>query len=757
MAPPELRLSNAPASVGDDPLEEAQHTRAVVGAGGVIQRETALALAGMHCAACALTIEDALRAVPGVASASVSAASERASVRYDPAQVRPSALIAAVRAAGYDAVPDAAEPARALRRAEMRLLTWRLFVAAFCSMQVMMLAWPSYVASVGSGFNDIAPDHLKLLNWGSWLLSLPVLAFSSSPFLGGAWRAIRQRRIGMDVPVALGIVLTFVASSAATFEPQGLFGSHVYFDSLTMFVALLLAARWFDLRARHRAAEELEGSLARTPEVAWRVDAAGQVQAVSALRLVAGDRVRVPLGQAFPADGVLLAGCTSVDESLLSGESVPRARGVGDEIVAGSLNLSAPVEMRVARVGADTRLAAIVALMQQAMTERPASALVADRWAGPFLWTVLLLAAASAAAWSVIDPSRAIWVAVSVLVVTCPCALSLATPATLVAAARGLARRGVLLRRLDAIEALAGVQQVFFDKTGTLSSGRQTLRAVRVVHGQGRESALRAVAVALAGWSTHPLSRALVEAAPCADPPPALHEVQEHPGQGVSARDADGCRWRLGSAAWVLGEAGQGMQGDVASLWLARDGTPVAAFEFEETLRPDAHDALRQLQAAGLAVTLLTGDTPERAKALLQRADAEGVALVAAANPEAKRETVRRAQSAGACVAVVGDGINDAPVLAQADVSIAMGQGALLARAQADLVLTGERPADVLLARERARRALALVRQNLVGSLLYNAAALPLAMAGWLPPWLAGAGMAASSLLVVLNAQRAAR
>ena len=744
-------------AVVDDPLEQGQFTRWLTGATGERLGESSLQLSGMHCAACSGIIEHALMGVAGVREARVSAAAERATVTWDPGRTRPSLLIAAVRRAGYDAVPDAAAPARALRRDEHRQALWRLFVASFCAMQVMMFATPSYVAAAG----ELAPDLRQLLNWGSWLLSLPVLLFSAGPFFSGAWRSMRQRRIGMDVPVALGVAITFVASTGATFDPAGAFGHEVYFDSLTMFVSFLLGARYLELRARQHAAAALEGALARLPETAWRVAEDGSTDVVSIQRLRPGDQVRVPVGQAFPADGVLELGATRADEALLSGESAPVDKAVGDEVVAGSVNLGAPALMRVVRVGGDTRVQAIVDMMRSALSQRPAAARVADRWAGPFLWTVLALAALAAAAWSVIEPARALSVAVAVLIVTCPCALSLASPAAMVAAARGLARRGVLLQRLDAIEVMATAQHFFFDKTGTLTEDRLQWRALQLTPagraGLAGEAGALAAAAALAAWSSHPLSRALVEAGEAgaagpADPAPlGLSAFTEAPGSGVQAVDGQGRTWRLGAAAWVDPAT---PAADDAQVWLGCDGCAWAAFSFDECLRPGAAQAVQALRADGVRVTLLTGDALPRAQALAARVGFDDV--IAAATPEAKLAVVAAAQAAGRGVVMVGDGINDAPVLARADASLAMGQGALVARTQADAVITSNDLADLWRARRSARKALAIVRQNLVWAAAYNALAIPMALAGWLPPWAAGLGMALSSLAVVLNALRAA-
>lgn len=743
----------APVAPLDDPLEVARFTRwepsqAEDGQGARVG-VSSLQLSGMHCAACAGLIEAALAAVPGVLDAAVSAASQRATVRWDAAVTRPSQLLGAVQAAGYDAVPDAAASARQLRQQEHRTAVWRLFVASFCAMQVMMLATPSYVTTAG----ELAPDLRQLLNWGSWVLSLPVMWFAGMPFLHGAWLALRQRRIGMDVPVALGIVVTFVASTGATFDPAGAFGHETYFDSLTMFIAFLWLGRYLELRARHRAAEGLESSLCGLPPSAMRVSLDGIVDEVSVRRLVRGDRVRVPSGAAIPADGSLLTGHASVSEALITGESQPVPKLAHDGLLAGSVNAGAPFEMRVERVGADTRYEAIVALMREALTQRPAVARLADRWAAPFLWAVLLLAAGSAAVWSVIDPSRALWVAVSVLIVTCPCALSLATPATLVAAASGLARRGVLLRRLDALETLSLVEHVFIDKTGTLTQDRARLEAVDVepaaLATMTRDKALQ-IAASLASWSTHPLSAALVAAAHPGGQQLDWSQVDEHAGAGMQACDASGAVWRLGSAAWV----GAGLASGPSSVWLARAGLVQASFRFDEALRPDAASTIESLRKAGVRVTLLSGDTLQRTEVLAARLGIEEV--IAAASPEQKLLTVQAAQVGGVRVAMVGDGLNDAPVLAAADVSLAMGHGALAAQHSADAVIMSGNTSGIIHARATACRAMDIIKQNLAWAVAYNAACIPLAMAGWLPPWAAGLGMAASSLFVVLNAQRAA-
>jgi P-type Cu2+ transporter len=778
----------------DDPLAQAEFTRWLQTPAGEREAVSQFQLSGLVCAACAGIIEDALQQVPGVLEARVSAAAEHAEVRWDPRQTRPSALVRAVERAGYQAVPDAAAPARALREREHRQALWRLFVAGFCMMQVMMVAAPGYFAAPG----DITPDLVQLLNWAGWLLSLPVLLFAARPFFQSAWQGVRSGRISMDVPVSLGILVTFIASSAATFEPGGRFGHEVYFDSLTMFVFFLLGGRTLELRARHRVASALERALSRLPESVHRLRADGQSELVSVRQLLVGDRVRVLRGQAFPADGELLDGQSQADEALLTGESRAVPKHPGDALVAGSLNLLAPVVMRVERRGADTRYEGIVALMRSAITQRPAGLRLTDRIAGPFLWAVLLLAAGAAAVWSMIDPSRAVWVAVSVLIVTCPCAISLAAPSALLAATGALARRGVLLHRLEALETLARADTLFLDKTGTLTEDRLVLQQVQLqpdVAAGASAALVLAQAASLAQLTSHPMARALAEAntgseAGAGGPAPAWAEVQEHPGQGMQARGEGGVWFRLGSQAFVLGngvpkvprevppEAAPGIEvrakladGDPASepalgthpaepagsaaLWFGPVGRPWAAFDVTEGLRPDTADALDRLRSSGLELVLLSGDRPEAAQAV---ASSLGITDVrGGATPEDKLAAVAQAQAQGRVVAMVGDGLNDAPVLARADVSFAFGHGAAVTQSHADAVVLGSRLSDVADTVALSRRTVRVVRQNLAWAALYNAACIPLALIGWLPPWAAGLGMASSSLLVVLNSLRLSR
>lgn len=737
-------------SVLDDPVELRDFTE-FKEVDGQMVAESVLLVQGMYCAACADTVECALQDVPGVRSARVHAATRRLMVQWDPQATRMSSLAHQVGQTGYRLLPLHQALSISERLKETRLALWRLFVAGFCAMQVMMYAWPAYVAEPG----EMPADLEQLLRWASWVLSVPVVTFASGPFFRGAWRDLRLGKVGMDTPVSIGILVAFLASSAATFDPTGPWGREVWFDSLTMFVFFLLGGRYLELKARDRTAGALDALMNRLPEVCERRQADGRFETVSARRLVVGDMVRVHAGQAFPGDGRLISDTATVDEALLTGESHPVTRHRGEGVVAGSYNLAGPVLVEVQRLGRETRFAQIVALMEKASTEKPRLAVIADRIAAPFLVLVLVAAALAAWYWWQIDHTKALAVAVAVLIVTCPCALSLATPAAMLSSAGALARRGILVRRLQAFETLAGVDAVVFDKTGTLTHDRLVLSEVHLRAGADRQQTL-AMAGSLAQGSLHPVARAIAEGAREAGLTEAFaqwEQVVELSGQGMQARDGRGQVVRLGSAAFC-GMSHADAEGLSGRVHLADEQGWLASFDLQEQVRDDAAPALAALHGAGIRTWLLSGD---REAAARQVAAAVGVqAVIAGASPEQKLSQVETMQSQGHRLAMVGDGLNDGPVLARADTSFALGHAAPLAQAQSDYVLQGGKVMDVVLTLQQAKFTMRVVRQNLVWAALYNLVSVPMALLGWMPPWLAGLGMAGSSLLVILNALRLA-
>jgi P-type Cu2+ transporter len=742
-------------SVLDDPVEQQDFTQPCE-VDGHACAESVLLVQGMYCAACSDAVESALAGRPGVEQVQVHAATRRLTLRWDPARVRLSELARAVGDTGYRLLPLQQALSVSARVAETRQGLWRLFVAGFCMMQVMMYTTPMYFTEAG----EIPADLVRLLQWASWILSVPVVLFASGPFFRSAWRDLRQARIGMDTPVSIGILVTFVVSTGATFDPGGLWGSEIWFDSLTMFVFFLLGGRYLEFKARDRTAGALDTLMNRLPERCERRQADGGFETVSLKRLDVGDVVRIHAGQAFPGDGIVLDHGATVDEALLTGESHPVTRLPGEGVVAGSFNLAGPTLVRIERLGRDTRFSQIVQLMERASTEKPRLAQLADRIAAPFLVFVLVAAAVAGLFWWQSDPQRAIAVAVAVLIVTCPCALSLATPVAMLAAAGALARRGVLVRRLQAFETLAQVDVVVFDKTGTLTQDHMELSQVLPRAGLEPSRALE-LAASLAQLSLHPVSRALARAASERGlGTEALTGVSEVAGGGVTGVTDGGQVLRLGSASFCRLsasdlEAVAGLAADLPSAHLADDSGWLASFVLDEGVRAEASETVAALQSLGVRTRLLSGDRAAAAQRVAARLGI--VEVVAEATPELKLGDVVALQSQGLRVAMVGDGLNDGPVLARADASFALGHGAPLSQSRSDFIVQSGRLTEVVEALELARRTLQIVRQNLAWAAIYNVVSVPLALIGWMPPWVAGLGMAGSSLLVIGNAMRLAR
>ena len=783
LTPDPVAFANEPTSnrppvahltVFDDPAEWAlfSQPRPDVSGSPAQVWESQLVVEGMHCASCSLALERALLCVNGVSEAQVSASSGRARVVWSSAATQPSIWMAAPLPLGFRMLPAADAFASDHGRSETRLALWRWLVAGFCMMQVMMYAVPAYVAAPG----DITPDIAQLLRWASWVLSVPVIFFSCGPFFTNALRDLKRRSISMDLPVALGVAITFAVSTAATFEPQGWWGGEVYFDSLTMFVFFLLTGRWLEQVLRDRTAGSLDKLMQRLPESAERQRETGDFERVALRRLTPGDVIRVVPGEAFPVDGEIVQGTTFADEALLTGESRPVPRDPGAPVLAGSHNLSSAVLVRITQSGKATQYAQIVALMERAASDKPRLALLADRVAKPFLLMVLLAAFGAAAFWWQTDPAQALMAAVAVLIVTCPCALSLATPTAMLTSAGQLARRGVLVRRLQALEALAEIDTVIFDKTGTLTEDRMGLLAVATREGVTRAEALQ-LASGLARHSLHPASRALVRASGAkslqTENPaglPILNNVTETSGKGLEGVLVAGFgtvgvgRIRLGSARFCkVGVAVEAkVQSDAVApeqdqfrVFLSDDAGWLASFDLDEVLRPDARQAVADLQAAGLDVQLLSGDREAAAHRLathLLIAHAKGDCT-----PQDKLAHLQALQQQGRKVLMVGDGLNDGPVLASAHVSLAVGKAVPLAQAQCDFVMPGTQLLKLPQMFVQARRTMRIVRQNLAWAAAYNAVCVPLALAGLLPAWLAGLGMALSSLLVLGNAARLSR
>lgn len=742
--------AGAEAAVYDDPALQARFVRRE-GA----HAETLLSIEGMSCAACAWLIESRVGVVPGVDVCEVDFSRRRARLRWNTDDAALSGLLGAVNELGFRARPFTPEASREHAAAEAEALFRRAALAALFGAQVMMIALGLYLAGPG----DMEAGLRTFLRWTSLVLTLPVVGYCAVPLLASARRALAAGTVNMDVPVSLAIGLAFTGSVYHVLLGAG----EIYFDSVVMFTALLLLARTLEVRARVRAAAPLDGFAALVPDAARVLRPGGQDghdghwDTVPVVRLAPGDSVRVLAGERLPADGTLTEGESTVDESILTGETLARTIGPGARVLAGSVNVTGPVTVRVTSVGEEAFAGQLATLVARAAATRPQAAELGISIARWFVIGVLAVSAVAAVTWSVLDPARAFAITLAVLVVSCPCALALAVPAALTTAYGALLARGIAVVDPGALERLARAGAVWFDKTGTLTLGRLAVTGIDLRPGFTREQVL-SCARALARESRHPVSQAIV--ALDEGPPATAADVRETPGRGLAGR-VGARRVVLGSRAFVAEACGSepGEAGDAhKEAWLAIDGRPAARLTFDDPLRPECEALFAWLHGAGYRTAVLSGDRPatvQRVAALCGAERSEGGLL-----PADKVERVARAQRGGACIVMIGDGLNDAPVLARADVSVAVADAVALSRQQAGVLLLDPDLGGLrtLLALSRSTRR--VVRQNFAWALGYNALALPLALSGVLPPWGAALGMSLSSLAVVVNAlrlQRAAR
>lgn len=709
------------------------------------ERELSLQIEGLHCAACAWLIENSLRREPGVNDIHVNAGSARAELRFDLQRTSLSRLLGRIQALGFVPLPLSFAGGSPPETGERRAALQRLAVAGFGMMQLMTFAVSLYAGVI----QGMAPDLQQFLRFVSLAVATPVVLYSAQPFFSTAWRSVRAGTPGMDVPVALSIGAAYLWSAWATVRGQGT----VYYDSVVMFTFFLLLGRYLEMSLRHRAGMQQDALLRLLPESVLRLSGEN-AERVTPDELRAGDRVRILAGERVAADGVIESGSTEVDESLLTGESAARARGPGAALLAGTLNLSAAIEMRVGRVGADSTLAAISRLLERAQAARPRIADLADRIASGFVVAVLVLALAVGLYWLHSDAARAFPTVLAVLVVTCPCALSLATPASLAAATTRLARAGLLVSRSRALERLARADCIVFDKTGTLTLGTPRLDEVITLDARVSPQRCLEVAAALESHTAHPLARAFAHL-PAAV---GVRDLRCDAGLGIEGC-VGGVRYRLGRMDYVLKvsakhSAPMAIRADpqLARIVLGDEQGPLAAFRVSDALREDAAETLLRLQRLGVTPLIASGDESGAVELAARRLG--GIAAHAGLSAEQKLSLVQALQQAGRRVVMVGDGVNDAPVLAAADVSVAIASGTDLAKIQADLVLLGEGLGGLLTAVATSRRMLHLIRQNLTWAVLYNLTAVPLAASGLLQPWMAALGMSLSSLLVVMNSMR---
>ncbi len=709
-------------------------------------KQASLILEGIVCAACVWLNERHISSLPGVVEFSVNYSTHRARVRWDDSQIKLSDILQAVSAIGYIAHPFDAGRQEAIYKKERAIALKRLAIAGLGAVQVMMLA----VALYAGDYSGMDAGLENFMRWVSLFIATPVVFYSARSFFSSAWRDLKVRQLGMDVPVSLAIGMAYVASAWATIHQTG----QIYFDSVTMFTFFLLAGRFLEMGARQKAGQAAEELVKLLPAMATRLTDNGD-ETVTVSELICGDKVRVKPGESIPADGVIFEGRSSIDESLLTGESHPLAKTIGEQVIGGTVNIESPLVIEVKKVGEDTVLASIQRLLDRAQVEKPSIAKMADKVAAYFVGFLLVLVSAVALWWWQHDPDQAFWIAISLLVVTCPCALSLATPAAMTAATGSLTRLGVLTTRGHALETLAKVTHIVFDKTGTLTKGKLALEEINILSNIDQQHCLN-ISAALELGSEHPVAKVFLQKASQQNDVVA-DKIESVPGQGVTGL-IDNVYYRLGCATYVadvknnVDLSSSNNNQHATEVFLANEKEILAVFYLSDELREHAAESIAEFKALGKKVWLVSGDNESVVSYVAKQLGIENTRH--SMKPEDKLAVINKLQKEGHVVAMIGDGVNDAPVLASAQVSIAMGGGTQLAQASADMVLLSEHLPHLVDAIKMAKRSVAIVHQNLGWALLYNLLALPLASMGYIAPWMAAIGMSASSLIVVLNALR---
>ncbi|MCK5813051.1 MAG: heavy metal translocating P-type ATPase [Cocleimonas sp.] len=740
LVPEELRQLNV---YDDDELQKSFVRRESSESGEAI-REASLILEGIVCAACVWLNEHHIKQLKGVVDFRINYSTHRASLKWNNNEIQLSEVLQEITNIGYHAHPFDPGRMETLQKEEKSKSLRRIAVAGIGMMQAMMAAIALYIGAD----SDMDANMVQLLRWMGLIITTPVVFYSARIFFISAWRDIKRRQLGMDVPVAIAIAAAYLASIWATVTQSG----DVYFDSVAMFTFFLLVGRFLEMGARHKSGQVADELIRLTPVTATRIEE-NEHKLVSINELELGDKLLVKPGEVIPADGFVIEGQSSVNESLLTGESLPVSKKIKDALTGGTHNIESPLILQVDKLGDSTVLSSIVRLLERAQSEKPSLARFADRFAAWFVGIMLIISLSVFAFWWFNEPEKAFWVTLSVLVVTCPCALSLATPAALTTATGALTEKGVLTTRGHALETLAKVTHVFFDKTGTLTHGNLVVSDIQRLGNTPIEQC-KQLAAGLETASEHPVAKALLK--------DIENTINVKQAKAESGKGIEGVfnneRYRIGTANYVseiageksVKETNEGQGGSY--VYLGKQSQWLAKFKLEDEVREEAGQAISELKKMGIKVTLLSGD---KQNVVDNIAETLGIQqAIGELLPEQKLQYLQKSQQQNEIVAMIGDGVNDAPVLAGAQVSIAMGEGSQLAQVSADMVLLSEKltllPEAIKTAREMQR----IIKQNFAWAIFYNLLAIPLAATGMLAPWMAAIGMSFSSLVVVLNALR---
>ncbi|MGK0475738.1 MAG: Cu2+-exporting ATPase [Oleispira sp.] len=712
-----------------------------------IEAEAVLVISGISCAACGWLIEHRLNQLEHVVSANLNLTTHRLMIRWVDAEIKLSQIFEEIHQLGYQAHPFSATEAEQQRIQESKTAFRRLAVAGFATMQVMMLAVPLYVGAL----QGILVQYEIFLRAASMLFATFVVLYSARPFFSAAIRDLKTRHLTMDVPVSLAILLAYFASVWSTFNQ----GPEIYFDSVCMFTFFLLTGRFFEMRARHRMTQAGNNLLDLMPSAATKSSPEGDI-VIPASDIKVGDLLIIKPGQQIPADGIVESGISAVDEAALTGEYLPIDKSPGDALIGGTHNVESQLLMRVTATGVDAELNTIMRLMDRAQQEKPAIAIFADKVASRFVAAVLIIASSIAIVWSFIDPSQAFWITLAVLVVTCPCALSLATPTALTAATASLREQGFLISKGHVLEGLNQVDRIVFDKTGTLTRGElsleQTIPASTNIS-LSEHQALK-IAATLEQYSNHPIARAFNSTGYY-----STDNIEQITGKGVKGQlinieHQKDAFYRIGRADFAFPQQHLNPPIDDDRQWLllADNNQPLYWFALSDSLRQGAVPMVKQLKAWGIKISILTGDPSAQVEAVATALDIDDVHK--GLSPAEKLEFASNWQQQGERLMMVGDGINDVPTLARADIAVAIGQASDLTKTNADAVITNNNLTTILHALSKGKKSSNIIRQNIYWALLYNILALPLAATGFIPPWAAAIGMSVSSLIVVGNALR---
>lgn len=705
------------------------------------EQEITLLITGITCAACVWLLEKQLNQQPGISQCRVNLSNHHAQIIWNPKQITLSGIIQSIARVGYKAEPYSPVQQEAQIKQENKQALMRIGLAGLGTMQVMMYAVGLYLGA----FEGIEADHQQFLRWVSGLVCIPVYFYSGSPFLIGAMRSLRNRHLSMDVPVAIAISFAFFASLWATLTK----GPEVYFDSVCMFVFFLSVGRYLEMRARHRS-QQTSIRLAHSQiQTARKLDDNGQPILMPAEKLQPGDLVLIKAGEIVPGDGVMIEGKTAINESMLTGENLPVSKSAGDNVTGGTLNIEQPITIKISHIQQESTLSTLRRLLERAEADKPKTFILADKIASYFVFTVLVVSVAVYSFWYFHSPEDAFWIMLSVLVVTCPCALSLATPTAITAATASLTQRGFLATRSHTIEALNSITDVVFDKTGTLTKGEFSLTKTHALSAQS-EQALESLAAGLEKASEHPIAKAFHNIAE----PTEFSEIEITPNQGVQGKHEKQL-YRIGKASFAnFGRTPIPQQPQAHGQWvlLANQEHPLAWFRVEDLLRPQTQELVAFFKTQHKNCHILSGDASSHVHEVGRELGI--LNLYGNATPDDKLAYIKSLQTKGSKVLMLGDGLNDAPVLAGADVSITLADSTDLAKVAADGIILGHSLAPLQTVFLLIAKTHRIIRQNLGWAILYNLTALPLAAAGFIPPWASALGMSASSLLVVLNALR---